>query len=136
MRQTRLKQISPLLLGLAFCAGPAFGLDRIVLPRSGPQAGVSLPQGALPTVRYAAEILQAAIADLGGPRLAVSEDKTGKGQIILATRDCPAIALSPRERDALSEEAYLAKVTAADGERRLVLVGGSQRALVYGAARL
>jgi hypothetical protein len=36
----------------------------------------------------------------------------------------------------LSEEAYLAKVTAVDGGRRLMLVGGSQRALVYGAARL
>jgi len=88
-------------------------------------------------VRHAAEILQAAIAELGGPRLAVSPGKAGRGRILLATRDFPAIALTAHERDALSEEAYLAKVVAAaDGQRRLVLVGGSDRALLYGAARL
>jgi hypothetical protein len=137
MKPTRLREISAAVLTLAFCAGLAYGRERIVLRGSEPQNGISLPEGASPTIRHAAEILQAAVAELGGPWLAVSSAKAGQGRVILATRDCPAIALTPPERAALSEEAYLAKVVAAaDGQRRLVLVGGSERALVYGAARL
>jgi len=123
-------------LCLAFCTPWACGQERIVLRGTRPEGGISVPQGASPAVDHAAEILQAAVAEAGGPRLMISQSKAGQGLVVLATRDCPAISLTPRRREALSEEAYVAKVAAEGGRRRLVLVGGSERALVYGAARL
>jgi hypothetical protein len=65
------------VLGLALCAGSTYGQERIVLPKSDARGGISLPESASPTMRHAAEILQAAVAELGGPRLAVSQGKGG-----------------------------------------------------------
>ena len=97
---------------------------------------IVLPKDASPTVRYAAEVLGAKIEKLGGKRPAVSLGNAEKAGLILATAASSPCPLSRPERDALGEEAYLAK--AIDGPRgwRLVLVGGGERGLLDGAVRL
>jgi hypothetical protein len=126
-----------LVLCLTLCAGPAYGQDRIVLSKSGPPGTISIPENASPTVRYAADALRAAVAKIEGPQLRISEGNAPQSVIVLATRDCPGVTLTASERESLGEEAYLAKVlVGADAGRKLVLVGGGERGLLYGAVRL
>ena len=133
--QPRFARIATSLLALILGAGHALGQERLVLDKRLPAGEIALAADASPTVRYAAEVLQASIAEYGGPRLKLS-NAPDRAAIVLTTRGCPDVPPSLSQQADLAEEAYLAKVVATDRGRRLFLVGGSDRALLYGAARL
>ena len=135
MMQRRFARVATSLLALILGAGHALGQEQLVLDKRLPAGEIALAANASPTVRYAAEVLQASIAEYGGPRLKLS-NAPDRAAIVLTTRGCPDVPPSLSQQADLAEEAYLAKVVATDRGRRLFLVGGSDRALLYGAARL
>ena len=116
--------------------GRGEGVQAVAMADRGCGGTIGLPKDASPTVRYTAELLGARIERLCGKRPAVSLGAGEEAGLILATAASSPCPLSRPERDALTEEAYLAKVIDGPRGRRLVLVGGGDRGLLYGAARL
>jgi alpha-glucuronidase len=130
-----------LFLSAAMVSGPPDDgrgetVSAVAVADGGSGGTIGLPKDASPIVRYAAELLGAKIERLCGKRPAVSLGGAGEAGLILATAASSPCPLSPRERDALGEEAYLVKAIDGPRGRRLVLVGGGDRGLLYGAARL
>ena len=100
------------------------------------RATICLPPDAPPVIQHAAQLLKAAIEQLGGPQAKVSIEEGEQGDIILCTLSSGRGSLLGPEASALGDEAYLAKVVPANRGGRLILLGGSPPGVLYGAARL
>jgi len=130
--------VSVLLLLLLFAECALAESDRLKLVVDDGHAALAIciPNDASPIVRYAANVLQQRIDCLSGRKPAIRSAPVQGKAIVLADAASGKRQLSQAERDALTDEAYLARFVENQDGRQLMIVGGSDRAILYGVARL
>ncbi|NUQ63877.1 MAG: discoidin domain-containing protein [Pirellulales bacterium] len=121
---------------VAAVAALANAPSKITLCDGTTAGAICVPPRASAILLHAAAVMQQGVERLSGRRPKLIEGNPEGCSLVLSVKSAAADVLTPSECAAMGDEGYVAKIAATRHGPQMLLIGGSDRGVLYGAGRL